>query len=138
MTLVDITKLANEATDENYSSELVKGFINQAIARINATLDAKLPFFSVSTDPYLGLSDNWIMLLLIPYAAFSIKTNDGSLNEASLFRQEYEVNFRLLEENRFKAIPEVYRNSNFGGIYQMDTSIGMNVGWFKKNSGGDW
>jgi len=138
MTMTDIAKLANEITDEDYSTALILGFVNQSIARINTTLNAKLPFFTSSNVNYTALSQSWIMMLFVPYAAYSIKTNDGSLNEADRFRQEYEVNFRLLEENRFKAIPEVFREEQFGGMYQMDTTLGVNVGWFNKKTGGDF
>lgn len=132
MTLNDIAREANSLADENYPTTTIKGYVNSSIARINATLNARLPMFTDVTTDYTALSDDWVNLLFIPYAAYGIKTNDGSLNEADRFRGEFESNFRLLEENRFKAIPEVYRDPNFGGIYQMDTTVGLNIGWFKK------
>jgi hypothetical protein len=132
MTLNDIAIQANSLADENYSTTIIKGYVNSSIARINATLNARLPMFTDVNTDYTALSDDWITLLFIPYAAYGIKTNDGSLNEADRFRNEFEINFRLLEENRFKAIPEAYRDTHFGGIYQIDTTVGLNVGWFKK------
>jgi hypothetical protein len=137
MTLNDITILANNVTDENYSSQIIIGFVNQAIARINATLDSNLPVFTSFDVDYTALNDNWIRLLFVTYASYGIKANDGSLNEADRLRQEFEVNFRLLEENRFKAIPVAYQGEQFGGVYRMDTSLGINVGWFVKRNNGD-
>lgn len=136
MTMTEIAKIANELTDEDYATALILNFVNQAIARINTTLSAKLPLFTTSNTPYTAISQNWILMLFIPYAAYSIKINDGSLNEADRFKQEFESNFLLLEENKFKAIPEAFRDEYFGGIYQMDTSKGMNVGWFNKSKDG--
>jgi hypothetical protein len=137
MTLNDITTLANNVTDENYSAQLIIGYVNQAIARINATLDATLPVFTAIDVDYTALNDNWIRLLFVTYASYAIKANDGSLNEADRFRNEFETNFRLLEENRFKAIPTAYQGTEFGGVYRMDTSVGINVGWFSKSNSGD-
>lgn len=137
MTLNDITTLANNVTDENYSPQIIIGFVNHAIARINATLDSTLPVFTAIDVDYTALNDNWIRLLFVTYASYAIKANDGSLNEADRFRQEFEGNFRLLEENRFKAIPTAYQGTQFGGVYRMDTSLGVNVGWFAKRDDED-
>jgi hypothetical protein len=137
MTISQIAVLANQITDESYSTELITGFVNQVIARINVTFDATLPMFLSADTDFVALSDNWVYLLFVEYAAYAIKANDGSLNEADRFRNQFETNFRLLEENRFKAIAEPFRGPSFGGIYRMDTSVGINTGWFTKRNNGD-
>lgn len=137
MTISEIAVLANQLTDENYSTDLITGYVNQAIARINATLNAKLPMFTNADTDFVALSDDWVYLLFVQYAAYAIKANDGSLNEADRFITQYETNFRLLEENRYNAIAEAYRGTHFGNIYRMDTSVGINVGWFSKGNKGD-
>lgn len=130
MTISEIAVLANQATDENYSVNLITGYVNQAIARINVTLDANFPLFLSADYDFVALSDSWIHLLFVTYASYAIKMNDGSLNEADRYRNEFENNFRLLEENKFKAVPTSYRGENFGNMYYMKADNGINVGWF--------
>lgn len=130
MTINEITQLANNMTDENYASSLILGFVNQVIARINVTMDANLPVYLDTTTNYTALNDSWQRMLFVSYASYAIKANDGSLNEADRFRNEFETSFRLLEENKFKAIVTTYRGDNFGNMYYMKADNGINVGWF--------
>ena len=139
MTLTEITALANNITDENYENALIKGYINYVIARINVTLDATLPYITdTDTYPSAALSENYQRLIFVSYASYAIKANDGSLNEADRFRSEFESSFRLLEENRFKAITGTdYRGDNFGNMYYMKADQGINVGWFTTRNKGE-
>lgn len=132
MTLNNIVAAANAFADENFSAALVVNFINEAISKINATVDANLPMMDISTPDvtYTALSESYIRLLLVPYAAYGIKMNDGSLNEATRYETMWKSGFGILEQNKFKAIALAYRGEGFGGMYQIDTTIGMNVGWF--------
>lgn len=66
MTLNEIATQANSLADENYSTTVIKGYVNSVIAKINATLNARLPMFTdVGTD-YTALSDDWVTLLFYP------------------------------------------------------------------------
>jgi len=139
MTINQIALLANEMTDENYEPSMIMGFVNNVIARINVTIDATLPVFTAVDANYTALNDNWQRLLFVSYASYAIKANDGSLNEADRFRNEFETSFRLLEENKFKAIDATYQGDNFGNMYYMKADNGINVGWFttrNKDDGG--
>jgi len=136
MTVNKITELANNITDENIEASVVQGFLDNVVARINVTLDATLPFFTGVDVNYTALSDNWQRLLFVSYASYAIKANDGSLNEADRFRSEYETNFRLLEENRFKAIADTYQGTKFGNMYYIKADQGLNVGWFTTRNKG--
>jgi len=139
MTINQIALLANEMTDENYEPTMIMGFVNNVIARINVTIDATLPVFAAVDANYTALNDNWQRLLFVSYASSAIKANDGSLNEADRFRNEFETSFRLLEENKFKAIADTYKGENFGNMYYMKADNGINVGWFttrNKDDGG--
>jgi len=140
MTITEITNLANEMTDEVVSTSVVKGYINAVIARINVTLGATLTSMTddnVTTTTYQDISDSWQRLLFVSYASYAIKANDGSLNEADRFRSEFESSFRLLEENRFNAIPDGKRGTNFGNMYYMKSDNGLNVGWFQTRNKGE-
>lgn len=139
MTITEIATHANNITDENYSNSMIMGFVNQAVAKTNATLHAQLPLFTSVDTTYTAINDNWQYLLFVIYAAYSIKANDGSLNEADRLKREFEANFNLLQENRFKAIATAYQDEYFGGVYQMDTTVGLNTGWFgNDNNDNSW
>lgn len=131
MNLTDITQAANAFTDENYSSTLVMHYVNTAIGIINSRLKAKLPFITSTIDDYDALSDSWIMSLLVSYAAYGIKMNDGSLNEAENYLMAFESAMKDLEESKLTAISEEYREPGFDGVYKADLSRGINVGWFR-------
>ena len=139
MTVNKITELANNITDENIEASVVQGFLDNVVARINVTLGATLTSMTddnVTTTTYQDISDSWQRLLFVSYASYAIKANDGSLNEADRFRSEYETNFRLLEENRFKAIADTYQGTKFGNMYYIKADQGLNVGWFTTRNKG--
>lgn len=137
MTIVDLQTLVNEMTDEVVEQATLKGYFNSVISRINVTLGATLPSFASGNTQYIALNDNWLRLLFVTYASYAVKANDGSLNEADRFRSEFESSFRLLEENRFNAIPTAYQGDNFGNIYYMKADNGLNVGWFTTRNKGE-
>lgn len=139
MTVTEITTHANGLADENYSTTLVKSYANQCIAKINITINTELPFFTDTSSDYKALSDSWIMMLFVNYAAYGIKTNDGSLNEADRFLNAFNENMILLESKKTLVIAEDYQGDNFNDIYAIDTSAGINEGWFPNNgSEGSW
>ena len=130
MNLIDITQAANAFADEDYDSSLIRHYVNTAIGIINSRLKAKLPFITSGVDDYDALDDSWIMSLLVPYAAYGIKMNDGSLNEAENYLMAFESAMRDLEESKLTAISEEYREPGFDGVYKADLSRGINIGWF--------
>src|SRR5690606_28905866 len=130
MNLIDITQAANAFADENYDSSLIRHYVNTAISIINNRLKSKLPFITSEIDDYDALDDSWIMSLLVTYAAYGIKMNDGSLNEAQNYLMAFESAMRDLEESKLTAISEEYREPGFNGVYKADLSRGINVGWF--------
>lgn len=137
MTLQQITDAANAFTDENFRATVVMNYVNEAIAIINAEVNSTLPYFSGIGTDYVALSEDWIRTLLIPYASYGIKQNDGSLNEASTFLSAFRTAFQRLLQNKMIAITEAYRGDNFGGIYLMETRNAINIGWFEDSSNSD-
>ena len=103
MNLIDITQAANAFADENYDSSLIRHYVNTAISIINNRLKAKLPFITSEIDDYDALDDSWIMSLLVTYAAYGIKMNDGSLNEAQNYLMAFESAMRDLEESKLNC-----------------------------------
>jgi hypothetical protein len=112
MLLTEITTISNNATDENFSTALVQGYFNEAIANINIAISAKLPYITTATasDDYVALDEEWIRSTVIPYVCYMIKTNDGSLNEASAaFFQRYQVNLSEMRRMKVRAVKPRYR-----------------------------
>jgi hypothetical protein len=118
MNITEITRIANNYTDEVFTTSVCLDFANEAIAKVNVALGATLP--DMTTANYTALADQWIRTVIIPYVSYSIKLNDGSLNESQVnFLQRYEQGMRELRKNKKQAITETYRGDNFGGIATM-------------------
>ena len=120
MNVTDMTSAANAYTDENFKPTQVLFFVNEAIGTINAQLNCSLPFVSDGTTDYTGLNETWIRQILIPYICYSIKMNDGSINEANMFYRSYEMGLQRISDNKRDAIPTAYQNSGFANAYQID------------------
>lgn len=115
LTLENLTSIANNYTDENFSSSVVADFYNEAIARINTSLSVYLPYIDKSisgfaTVPLTALDETWLRNVVVPYICYSIKINDGSMNEASTaFMQRFEQGLRALKPTKRTSIDINYR-----------------------------
>jgi hypothetical protein len=119
MTITEITRIANNYTDEVFTNLVCLDFANEAIAKINVALGATLPYMDLDSD-YTALEEQWIRTVVVPYVSYSIKLNDGSINESQInFLQRYEQGIKELRKNKKQAISEVYKGTNFGGIATM-------------------
>jgi len=126
MTITEITRIANNYTDEVFTTSVCLDFANEAIAKINVALGVSLPYMNL-TDSYTLLDQQWIRTVIVPYVSYSIKLNDGSLNESQVnFLQRYEQGVKELKKARSTIFPNdpthslyQYRRSNFGGVVQM-------------------
>jgi hypothetical protein len=126
MTITEITRIANNYTDEVFTASVCLDFANEAIAKINVTLGATLPYMNLTSD-YTALNEQWIRTVIVPYVSYSIKLSDGSINESQVnFLQRYEQGLKELRKNKKQAIGAqdvdgnyIYRGDNFGGIATM-------------------
>jgi len=126
MTITEVTRIANNYTDEVFTTSVCLDFANEAIAKINVALGATLPDMTSDGD-YTALASQWIRTVIIPYVCYSIKLSDGSINESQVnFLQRYEQGVRELRKNKKQAIGAqdadgnyIYRGDNFGGIATM-------------------
>jgi hypothetical protein len=126
MTITEITRIANNYTDEVFTTSVCLDYANEAIAKVNVTLGATLPYMDLTSD-YTALDEQWIRTVIVPYVSYSIKLNDGSINESQVnFLQRYEQGVRELRKNKKQAIGAqdadgnyIYRGANFGGIAVM-------------------
>ena len=146
MEITDIMKASDSYTDEICSEVWARYFINQAIAQINASLHTRLPLLNSEDSEYSKdiLSDGWQNLLLVTYVCWGVKMNDTSLNEADRYMNQFVQNLNLLKNTMSDNIPVEYtggsqgdgsNNDGLGGVYQVDTTGAINLGWFG-NSGG--
>jgi hypothetical protein len=126
MNITEITRIANNYTDEVFTTSVCLDFANEAIAKINVALGVSLPYMNL-TDSYTLLNQQWIRTVIVPYVSYSIKLNDGSINESQVnFLQRYEQGVKELKKARSSIFPNdpthplyQYRASNFGGVVQM-------------------
>lgn len=126
MTLAQITEIANSYTDENFTTTQTFSYANTAISKINTKIKSILPFFSSNPQTaYTSLSDDWIMLVIIPHVCWSIKMNDGSLNEAREYLFQFETGLRTLEKNKKTAIAIELQGSGFKKVYPINRYAGM-------------
>lgn len=120
MNLSQITAAANVYTDENFNTTTAQIYANEAIAKINIELKAKLPFFGIETnDDYTALDEKWLRTVVIPYVSYSIKMNDGSLNEADRFLRQFNQGLFTLKNNKRLAIEESFRDDGFLNGYKI-------------------
>jgi len=119
MTITEITRIANNYTDEVFTASVCLDFANEAIAKVNVALGATLPYMDLNTE-YTALAEQWVRTVIVPYVSYSIKLSDGSINESQVnFLQRYEQGMRELRKNKKQAISENFRGTNFGGIAKM-------------------
>jgi hypothetical protein len=119
MTITEITRIANNYTDEVFTASVCLDFANEAISKVNVALGATLPLMTLSSD-YTALADQWIRTVIIPYVSYSIKLSDGSINESQVnFLQRFEQGLKELRKNKRTAVDDSFKGDNFGGVVHM-------------------
>jgi len=149
MTLAEITKNSSIFTDENFSVENILSLANRAISRINVECNTLFPFYTDTTTDYTAIPVKHQLDMISPYLSYGIKMNDSSLSEANMYLDEF---YRAL--NAFKdsigSLVEAYEQGDiengisgeyintigYGGVYGMDTSNAINIGFFGNNGNG--
>ena len=149
MTLETITKNSAIFTDENFSVENILSLANRAISRINVECKTLFPFYDSYTAEYTAIPAISQMDMISPYLSYGIKMNDSSLSEANIYLDEF---YKAL--NAFKdsigSLVEAYEQGDttngisseylstvgYGGVYGIDTSNAINIGFFGNNGNG--
>lgn len=143
MVLQKIINNSNLYTDENLEDSSMLSFANSAIAKINTTCKTNFPEFASTVEDYTSFPDKWLMSMISPFMSYSVKVNDSSLNEADRFFQSFMIELDKFE-NQIYDMTENYENGDTtnginpelidedgnGGIYEMDTSGAINIGFF--------
>lgn len=152
MTLKDIVTNSQFFTDESISNVNYLSVANKAIAIINTECKSLFPRIEDDSIAYTYMPKDWLFALLSPYISYAIKMNDSSLSEADRYLDEFYRalgNFKdilgTLVESYDPEVPDSGVSSDmiselgFGGVYQIDTSNAINVGYFGGNgSAGSW
>lgn len=137
MKLSDMMTVSDSYTDEVLTSGNALKYSNEAVARINTKFSIALPFFADTTTDYDALNESWCRRLYVTYMNYAVKMNDSSLNEAMMYKNEFDI---ALQE--FGAIyldlldAEYIGDGNVPGVYQIDTSDAVDSGWFTNNGRG--
>lgn len=149
MTLRNIADNSAIFTDESFTDEDILSLANKAISRINTECKTRFPFYKNMSDEYTAIPDNWQLDLISNYISYGIKMNDSSLSEADRYLDEfYRVSAQF--EDALGTLVDAYNNGDttngisseyintdgFGGVYGIDTSGAINIGFFGNNSNG--
>lgn len=152
MTLQDIITNSQFFTDETIIQINSLSVANKALSIINTECKTLFPFMESLNAMYSYMPSNWLFALLSPYLSYAIKMNDSSLTEADRYLDEF---YRAL--NNFKdslgslissydetdpesgISPDMVAKEGLGGVYEIDTSNAINIGWFGNNgNAGGW
>jgi hypothetical protein len=127
MNIGSLTNTVNNLADEDFSSNQVVEFVNDAIAKINITCSANFPYMSVeNTEEYLGFPEKWQRTLFIPFVVGRMKAVDSSQFEYSDSYNEFTSN--LMVFNLKFPVPEEYKDPNEPESYAFDPT-GNYWGW---------
>lgn len=127
MNIASLTNAVNNLADEDFSSNQVVEFVNDAIAKINITCSANFPSMSVEdSSEYEGFPEKWQRALFIPFVVGRIKAVDSSQFEYSDNYSEFTSN--LMVFNLKYTIPEEYKDTNEPESYEHDFT-GNYWGW---------
>lgn len=120
MNVIQIIQQANNISDEEISTTIAVGFINDAIARINVKCNAKFPFCDIndSNSEYPGFPETWQRALLVPFVVGRIKQTDSSQFEYSDAYGEFQDNLTTFQTKY--PIPEVFKDTTILTSYAPD------------------
>ncbi len=149
MTLAEITKNSAIFTDENFSVENILSLANKAISRINVECNTLFPFYENTTVDYTAIPPIHQLDMISPYLSYGIKMNDSSLSEADRYLDEFYKALNSFKDSIGKLV-EQYENGDtvngisgeyinsigYGGVYGIDTSEAINIGFFGSNGNG--
>ena len=125
MKLADIVENSNYVTDEELNDNNLVGMANSAIAEVNSKCSTNLPFFTqdnVSTNPYIAITQSWVLRLIEPYLSYSIAANDTNSND------------RDFHYNRFLQALIEFKEKGLDSILKIDPETGEETGYAGNSS----
>jgi hypothetical protein len=77
------------------------------------------------------MNDSWFVRFMTDALSYGIKMNDGSLTEAREYKNNFDMSVYEFEGiDRSSVIGEAYLPEDGSSIYIIDTSVGLDFGWF--------
>lgn len=154
MNLTDVINNSEFFTDENAETVNYLSLGNKAIAIINTECKTLFPRIKNESDLYTYMPKDWFYALLSPYLSYGVKMNDSSLTEAEMYLEEFYRALSNFKDNLGSLVasydeddatgesgisPSLIKEDGFGGVYEIDTSNAINVGFFGNDgNGGCW
>ena len=149
MTLTEIMTMSKNFTDENPADDFVIKTANRCLYRVNSECGTSFPkFTSVSTE-YTSMPGDELATLVTSYLSYGIKMSDGSIREAGMYLDEFGEALRFFKSNLGKLVdsyvegdpesginPELVSADGQGGVYSVDMSNAMDVGFFTSGTNG--
>jgi hypothetical protein len=105
--LSEIVNRINILADEQESMDMVAGFVNDAIAKINIRLKANFPSLVLATDEPI-FPEKWQRALLIPFGVGRIKQWDSSQFEYTDAYNEFLANLEDMAAQY--VVPELFKD----------------------------
>jgi hypothetical protein len=111
MKVNELVEHVNRLTDEDFDADMIVGFLNDAMAKINSECDANFPYLDITqNDAEPVFPEKWQRLLLCTFAAGRVKENDSSQFEYQDFYAQYDS--ALLDFKGKYIIPEEYKDTS--------------------------
>lgn len=136
MNLQQLLEWSEEFTDEVQTEGFALAFANQALSIINTELGLKLPLINSLTENYTALPESWFVRFLVSYLNFGVKMNDSSVNEALIYKQEFELALIKFRDIARTILDEDYIDDSIQSAYRIDTTSSIDLGWFNSGGGG--
>lgn len=115
MSFQEIAQTSDEFTDEMITDEQALRYGNEAIAIINSEVGINLPFAEKVNETYTALNGSWLLRLLSKYMSWGIKMNDGSVNEADRFLEQFYTALDSFRDKAVDLVDEEYVDEDFWG-----------------------
>jgi hypothetical protein len=137
MKLSALMSISDAYTDEVLTTTKAVLYANEAVAKLNTKFGIELPFFEDTTTDYDALDESWSRRLFVTYLSYAVKMNDSSLNEASMYLNQFEMAMMDFEGVYIDVLDSEYLTGNVNGVETMDTSDAVDTtGWFYNNGRG--
>ena len=148
MKLSEIIGASNVFTDEQLDTDDLLKMANVGISRINTECGSLFPEFTDATVSYTAIPKNWLLGMMSNYISYGVKMNDTSLTEANMYLDKFYAELSRFKDN-LSVLLDLYAtdtvnglssefiiSDGFGGVYGIDTSSAINVGFFGNSVNG--
>lgn len=129
ITINELITRINDLSDEQEPNEIIIGFINDALGKINIECDADYPPISIEDmEEIFPIPRKWAVTLIVPFGVGRVKQRDSSEFEFSAAYEEFLIN---LDEFKTRYdIPEEYQDKDSQNAMSRPSDIYEKPPWF--------